>query len=121
MWGLVGVPIIFGLRNMFRALIELIVTIIIAMAARAILGSVMKGFANSARTGFSQGGAANTPPQPPPPQRPRERESVAGELHKDPVCGTYVAESTQFQRRSGRENFYYCSEACKDKHALAAR
>jgi hypothetical protein len=32
----------------------------------------------------------------------------------------YVAESTRFQRR-GRENFYYCSEDCKDKHALAAR
>ena len=49
------------------------------------------------------------------------RDVVTGELHKDPVCGMYVAESTRFQRKSGREHFYYCSEECKDKHAVAAR
>lgn len=102
---------------MFRALIELIVTILLAVVARAILTSVMKGFSTAARGGFSQ----NPPTQPPPPPRQPKKVTIAGELHKDPVCGMYVAESTRFQRRSGRENFYYCSEDCKDKHALAAR
>jgi YHS domain-containing protein len=103
---------------MFRALLELIVTIIVAMAARAILGSVMRGFTNASRTGFGQSAPAEAPPTP---RQPKERVSVAGELHKDPVCGMYVAESTQFQRKSGRDHFYYCSEGCKDKHAVAAR
>jgi YHS domain-containing protein len=101
-----------------RALIDLVITIIVAMVARAILGSVMKGFANSARGGFAQS-QPNQPP--PPPQQPKERVPVAGELHKDPVCGMYVAESTRFQRKNGRDQFYYCSEECKDKHAVAAR
>jgi YHS domain-containing protein len=105
---------------MFRALLELIVTFIIAMAARAILGSVMKGFANSARAGFQ--GQAPPQPQPEAPRpQPRERAAVAGEMHKDPVCGMYVSESTQFQSRIGRDNFYYCSGECRSKHALTAK
>ena len=101
---------------MFRAIFELIVTIVIAMAARAILASVMKGFSNASRAGFDQRG-----PDPSAKPAPKERVSVAGELHKDPVCGTYVAESTSYKRGAGRETFYYCSEACKDKHGVAAR
>jgi YHS domain-containing protein len=105
---------------MFRALLELLVTIIIAMAARAILGSVMKGFANSARTGFqAQPQQART--DDPPRQQPREKVPVAGEMHKDPVCGMYVAESTQFQRRVGNDTFYYCSGECRSKHAVTAK
>jgi len=105
---------------MFRALIELIVTFIIAMAARAILGSVMKGFAQSARGGFQAQQQQQAAPDPPK-QQPRERVAVAGEMHKDPVCGMYVAESTQFQRRVGSDNFYYCSGECRSKHALTAK
>jgi YHS domain-containing protein len=101
-----------------RALIDLVITIIVAMVARAILGSVMKGFANSARSGFAQSGPRGAPP---PAAQPQERVSVAGELHKDPVCGMYVTESTRFQRKSGHDQFYYCSAECKDKHAVAAR
>ncbi len=101
---------------MFRWLIELIVGFIVAMAARAILRSVMQGFTNAA----NPGGAAERPASSAK-QQPKERIVVAGELHKDPVCGMYVAESTEFQRKSGRDSFYYCSEECKSKHALAAR
>jgi YHS domain-containing protein len=103
---------------MLRALLELIVTIIIAMAARAILGSMMRGFTDASRNGFRANAPADAPP---PPQQPKEKIKVAGELHKDPVCGMYVAESTRFQRKSGREHFYYCSDECKEKHAVAAR
>ncbi len=102
---------------MIRAIFELLVITLLAVVARAILTSLMKGFSNAARGGFSP----NPPAQSPPPQQPKENVRVAGELHKDPVCGMYVTESTRFQRRSGRENFYYCSENCKDKHALATR
>ena len=104
---------------MFRALLELIITIIVAMAARAILGSLMKGFSNAARAGTQDTTATGA--SEPRRQRPPEQVKVAGELHKDPVCGMYVSETTQFQRRSGREVSYYCSEKCKDLHAVTAK
>jgi YHS domain-containing protein len=102
-----------------RVLFDLIITIVVAMVARAIIGSLMKGFSNSARSGFGQPAApSQAPPQP---AQPKEPVVIAGELHKDPVCGMYVAESTRFQRKSGRDQFYYCSELCRDKHAVATR
>ena len=102
---------------MFRALLELIVTILVAFAARAILSSLMKGFASSAGAAFQ----GQTGPQPNPGQQPRPAEPRAsGELHKDPVCGTYVAESTSFRRQSSGQTYYYCSATCRDRHSLKA-
>jgi YHS domain-containing protein len=104
---------------MVRALIELLITIILAYVARAVLASVFKGIANASSTAFQQqpgqtqaNGSARPPSSPPP---------AAGELHKDPVCGTYVAESTPFRSQLGGRRFYYCSDACREKHALVAR
>lgn len=102
---------------MFRFLIDVFGFFLLAMAARAFFRSVMKNFANAARSGF-QAQQANQEPKA---QEPKERVTVAGELHKDPVCGMYVAESTAYQRKSGREVFYYCSEKCKEEHAVAAK
>lgn len=105
---------------MLRAALELLITIIIVIAGRAILASFLKGIANSSAAAFQQKsqdqdnansagpGAASSAPK-------------GNELHKDPVCGTYVAESTQFRRQAGGQTFYYCSANCKEKHALVAR
>ena len=46
---------------------------------------------------------------------------LGGDLHRDPVCGTFVAESTPYQRRTASQVFYYCSDVCREKHALVAR
>jgi hypothetical protein len=46
---------------------------------------------------------------------------LGGDLHRDPVCGTFVAESTPYQRRVTDRTFFYCSDACKEKHQLVAR
>jgi YHS domain-containing protein len=99
-------------------LLDIIVVIIIGFVARAILRGVMKDFSSAASSAFQQG--QQQPPQAPPKER-KTQEKIAGELHKDPVCGMYVAESTQYQRRAGGETFYYCSSSCKDKHAVTAR
>ena len=96
---------------MFRAILELVITILVAMVARAVIGSVVKGFGN----------AAAAARQAHPPQQQQQTEAKpTGELHKDPVCGTYVAESTAFQRRTSGKTFYYCSDACRSKHAIAS-
>ncbi len=101
---------------MIRALLELIFTIVIVMIARAVLTRFMRGIASASNEAFrnrpadplKNRGSAPSPAQ------------TAGELHKDPVCGTYVAESTPFRRQTGGQTFYYCSDACREKHALVA-
>lgn len=94
---------------MFRAAIELLFTILIVIVARAVLTSLFKGFSSvSSNSAPRQAKEA-------PDARP------TGELHKDPVCGTYVAESTPFRRQAGGQQFYYCSDTCREKHALVAR
>ena len=94
---------------MFRAILELIITILVAMVARAVIGSVVKGLGNAAAASRQA-----------PPQQQQTDAKPTGELHKDPVCGTYVAESTAFQRRVTGKTYYYCSDACRSKHAIAS-
>jgi YHS domain-containing protein len=102
---------------MLRAFIELVITILVVMVARAILTSFLKASAKA----FQTRDAAQHRPADQPPPDPARNAPAAGELHKDPVCGTYVAESTPFRRNIGAQTFYYCSDACREKHALVAR
>jgi YHS domain-containing protein len=100
---------------MFRAALELLFTILIVIIARAVLTSVMKGITNAAANASSSNAHSASQPNRGPAAQP------SGELHKDPVCGTYVAESTAFRRQAAGQSFYYCSEACREKHSLVAR
>ena len=98
-----------------RALLELIITLVIAWVARAVLSSVMKEFGAAASNSFQQPNqqrSASSSKADEPKETPR-----AGELHKDPVCGTYVSESTSFRRQLSGKTVYYCSDACLQKHA----
>lgn len=88
---------------MLRAVIELLFTILVVVVARALLNSVLKNFAKI--------GSTPRPPEPP-------AASAGGELHKDPVCGTYVAESSAIRRQIGGRTYFYCSEDCRKKDAL---
>jgi len=94
-----------------RAILELIITIVVVIAARAILTNLFQGIA---------GGVSRSAPSPGK-EQPSPPKQSSGDLHKDPVCGTYVAESTPFRRQSSGQTFYYCSEACREKHSLVAR
>lgn len=103
---------------MLRAILELLLTIAVILIARAVLTGIMRGIASTSPTAFQNGNPQAREPRPgSQPQQP----PTAGLLHKDPVCGTFVAESTRFQRQIGPERFFYCSEACQQKHSLAAR
>ena len=100
---------------MIRALIEILITIAAVLLARTILTSIVKGLAKASSSSFqSQSGTGR-------PGAASGSQSSLGELHKDPVCGTYVTDSGAVQRAVGGRTFYYCSEACRDKHALAAK
>ena len=105
-------PAFAFLSSMYRALIELALTIVVLIVARAILTTVLKGLANlgspTAQRSSEERAAAGPPP-------------TGRDLHKDPVCGTYVTDSTPYQRQSSGNVYYYCSEQCRSKHAVAAR
>ncbi len=98
---------------MFRAILEMLIPILVLLVARAMFGSVMKGFGAAASGAFQQ----QQQPRPGQADPPKET-SRAGELHKDPVCGTYVSESTSFRRQLSGKTVYYCSDACRQKHAV---
>ncbi len=107
-------------KAMIRAVLELLVTIFIVIFARAVFTSIMRGITNASRAS-----SANQPGAAPPGDRSGSSSNpsprTGGDLHKDPVCGTYVSESTAYRRQTGRDTFFYCSEACKEKHALVSR
>ena len=103
---------------MFRALLELLFSIFIIMVARSILTAAMKGLKTGTASAFQQGAQAQDTAQQAAGAKPQQPSGT--ELHKDPVCGMYVAESTQFRRNAGRETFYYCSADCRAKHSPVA-
>jgi YHS domain-containing protein len=45
----------------------------------------------------------------------------AGELQKDPVCGTFVPVSTSLKRMVAGEPVYFCSQACRDQYLVHAK
>jgi YHS domain-containing protein len=94
---------------MFRALIEMIVTLVAVYLVRqvlAILASSFKGgFGGAAKPTGSAGG--------PPPKAPPA--ATIGELKKDPVCGTFISTQTAFQKAVNGETYYFCSTECRDK------
>ena len=106
---------------MLRAILELFITIIVIWAARAVLTSILKGMARASSDTFR----TQNPGEAQASQASQNRDSPnarnGGDLHKDPVCGTYVAESTPFHRQISGQMFYYCSNSCREKHALVAR
>lgn len=40
---------------------------------------------------------------------------IAGELKKDPNCGTYVSTEVSFKTRYGNEELHFCSRQCQQE------
>ena len=45
----------------------------------------------------------------------RRNNSSVKNMRKDPVCGTYVPESEAKIVKSGGEQYYFCSDSCREK------
>lgn len=95
---------------MFRFILYTLLAVILITLLRSVVGVVMKGLGDVL-------GTKSPPANPSKPASPQ----LGGDLHRDPVCGTFVAESTPFQRRTANQIFYYCSDVCREKHALVTR
>lgn len=92
---------------MFRAIAYLIATVLVISVVRSIIGIIMKGFADL----FHPTDQTRSGPRP-------HSVPAGGELKKDPVCGTFISTSTEFQKKVGGETYYFCSPECRDKFKL---
>ena len=92
----------------FRAILYLIVFVVAVSVIKSVLGMVGHLF-----------GSILTPPGPQAsrgPSGPPSTPPGAGEvLQRDPVCGTFVAPSTAFQKASGGKTYYFCSMHCRNE------
>lgn len=90
---------------MFRFLFVILSGILLISVIRAVAGILLKGIAS-----FMSPASA-------PPPNPNASVPTAGELRKDPICGTYVSTDTQLKKISAGETYYFCSAECRDKFA----
>jgi YHS domain-containing protein len=51
--------------------------------------------------------------------KPEGGAPAGGELKRDPVCGTYVAENAAVTSKIGGRTLHFCSQACRDKYRAA--
>ena len=88
---------------MTRAILYLIAFVLVISVLRSVVGIVTKGVSEL----FNASEDAS-----PPRSRPLP---TADALKRDPVCGTFIAASTAPSKTIGRETYYFCSKACRDK------
>lgn len=88
---------------MVKVVVYLFLAIILISVLRSVLGVIGKalgGFLNP----DASAGAGSAQPQ------------AAGELKRDPVCGTYVPAATSVKRTVRGQVVHFCSEACSQKY-----
>ncbi len=89
-----------------RALVYILVSLLLLTFIRSVIGLIMKTM------GELMGTSA-----PPPSSNPQPKTAPqGGELRRDPVCGTYVPESTAVKIKVKGETVCFCSPACRDKY-----
>jgi YHS domain-containing protein len=99
---------------MIRVALEAIITITVLLIARAIISSIVRSLSNPTTfTGRPQDRASSA-------FKPENHAPVSGTLHRDPVCGTFVPETTPFRRDQGGSTYYYCSKSCRESHSLVS-
>ncbi|MDQ6678040.1 MAG: hypothetical protein M3Z09_12160 [Acidobacteriota bacterium] len=99
---------------MFRFIFQFIALLIFFAVARRVLTWVLKLVMTTARTN------AQTPFREPEPSANGALHS-AGELHQDPVCGTFVPGSSTWKRTVGGREVYFCSSNCRDQFLVSTR
>ena len=89
---------------MIRAVLYLLLAVILISVLRSVIGVVGKVVSAFLETGGSGQAASNSGPR------------KAGELKRDPVCGTYVSTASSIKRNTEGQVVHFCSAACSEKH-----
>jgi|JRYK01.1.fsa_nt_gb YHS domain-containing protein len=92
---------------MIRAILYLLGAVLVITALRSVIGFVMRAFGNWVAGAQPPSGTSRQAPPAP----------AAGELKKDPVCGTFIATTTPFQKTVRGARLYFCSQDCQDRYA----
>lgn len=100
---------------MFRAIFELLLTIIVIFVIRSVISIALKGFSQAMRPPNhpEAGNPGSAPPRP-------GQIPVTGELKKDPVCGTYISTATSIKEKVGGQIVHFCSSECRDKYVASS-
>ncbi|MGH7973826.1 MAG: hypothetical protein ACREIC_34345 [Limisphaerales bacterium] len=98
---------------MLRLIVFLLIAILVIPLIRAIIGTIMKGFADLLQTSQPSRGSR--------PTTPRVDVPLGGELKRDPVCGTFIAVQSSVQETIAGETIYFCSGTCRDKYLAAVQ
>lgn len=93
-----------------RVVLYLLVTIFLVTFLRYVIGAITQAFA---RLMGAQGPSTA--------RSGSRRAPTAGELRKDPVCGTFVATSSSVKETVGGEIVHFCSAQCRDKYRQGPR
>ncbi len=99
---------------MFRFLFQFIAVLIFFAFARKVVTYIMSTLVGSVR-------ATREPPPPRSSLGNDDLLSSAGELHQDPVCGTFVPVSSTWKRSMEGQTVYFCSAECRDRFLVSAR
>jgi YHS domain-containing protein len=92
---------------MFRTLFRFILLLVFFAIARSVVVTIMRAVSQAMRPGL--------------PRQPAQSQAVrsAGDLIKDPVCGTFVAEASSVKKTVNGEVVHFCSAACRDRYKAA--
>jgi YHS domain-containing protein len=98
--------IVFSRVFMFGFFRLLLVVFFVIPLIRSVIQTVVRAFRGT-----------EVPPVRKTGQPPPASASASTLLHRDPVCGTYVAAASSLRRISHGKVFHFCSEACRDRFA----
>jgi len=100
---------------MFRFIFQFFALLIFFAVARSVLTWLAR-LASS----FFHASAQQEPSPEPAASRRDDLLASAGELHKDPVCGTFVPGSSKWTRSVDGQTVYFCSADCRDRFLVSA-
>lgn len=92
---------------MIRAILYLLGAVLLITALRLVIGAVTRAFGTWVTGAQPTSGT----------RRPAPPKPASGELKRDPVCGTFIATTTPFQKAVRGERLYFCSQDCQDRYA----
>jgi len=90
---------------MIRTVLYLLIAIFVLTLLRYVVGSAMKMISDFLH-----------PDRPSQTDPSSQRAEATGELKRDPVCGTFVAETASVKTTLHGEVIHFCSAACRDKY-----
>ncbi len=88
---------------MVRAVLYIFLAIIVITLLRSIIGVAGKAFTALFEPGANAGAGDSEPRK-------------AGELKRDPVCGTYVSTATSVKKTIAGQVVHFCSPECSSKY-----